>query len=223
MKLKTIIINISFVLILALAIICFTSCNITQKRNPSSSVEIISVSTSEENSESSETSIESENATVSEPVAAVSEVPETLYNTLTLEEINLLEVTVQHEVGNFSKRYKTYVAEIIYNRLVSDDFPNTIHDVLFQRGQFQGIASWSKSGIIPDEETKQAVKNVFSAENPSHNCTFYYNPEFSESESIEWFETAPTINYVFSYTERSWGKEYTTRFFEIKENENDKY
>lgn len=217
MKLKTIIINISFVLILALAMICFTSCNTTQERNSSSSTETISVSTSEE------TSIESENIIVSEPVEVISEVPETLYDTLTPEEINLVEVTVQHEVGNFSKRYKTYVAEIIYNRLVSDHFPDTIHDVLFQQGQFQGIASWSKSGIIADDETKQAVKEVFSEENPTHNCTFYYNPELSGNESVEWFENASTINYVFSYTERSWGIEYTTRFFEIKENENDKY
>ena len=137
----------------------------------------------------------------------------TLYDTLTDHEILLLETTIQHEVGNFSKEYKTYVAEVIYNRLVSEDFPDTIYEVLFQEGQFQGIAIWSNSGIIPDKETKQVVKEVFSNENPSHNCTFYYNPVLSDYESVMWFEYSGDIEYVFSYTETSWGADYETRFF----------
>ncbi len=137
----------------------------------------------------------------------------TLYDTLTMHEIKLLETTIQHEVGNFSKEYKTYVAELIYNRLVSKDFPDTIHDVLFQKGQFQDITFWSNSGIIPDEETKAVVKEVFSSEEPSHNCTFYYNPELSDYESIVWFEYSGDIEYVFSYKETSWGADYETRFF----------
>ena len=69
----------------------------------------------------------------------------TLYETLSDEEIYLLEVTVQHEVGNFSKEYKRLVAELIYNRYLSDEFPNTITEVLFQKGQFQGIQKWAYS------------------------------------------------------------------------------
>lgn len=138
---------------------------------------------------------------------------ETLYDTLTDHEILLLETTIQHEVGNFSRKYKTYVAEIIYNRLVSEDFPDTIYEVLFQEGQFQGIAFWSNSGIIPDEETKSVVIEVFSKENPSHNCTFYYNPELSDYESMAWFEYSGDVEYVFSHTETNWGVNYETRFF----------
>ncbi len=137
----------------------------------------------------------------------------TLYDTLTDYEILLLETTIQHEVGNFSREYKTYVAEVIYNRLMSEDFPDTIYEVLFQEGQFQGIASWCNSGITPDEETKSVVEEVFSGESPSHNCTFYYNPALSDYESIMWFEYSGDIEYVFSYTETSWGADYETRFF----------
>ncbi len=137
----------------------------------------------------------------------------TLYDTLTDYEILLLETTIQHEVGNFSREYKTYVAEVIYNRLVSEDFPDTIYEVLFQEGQFQGIAIWSKSGIIPDKETKQVVKEVFSSETPSHNCTFYYNPVLSDYESVMWFEFSGDVEYVFSHTETNWGIDYETRFF----------
>lgn len=139
--------------------------------------------------------------------------PITLYDTLSNEEISMIEIVIQHEVGNFSKEYKTYVAELIRNRLVSEDFPNTITDVLFQKGQFQGISSWLYSGIVPDEETKAVVKDVFSAESTSHKATFYYNPALSEYESVMWFEYSGDVEFVFEHTETNWGIEYTTRFF----------
>ena len=137
----------------------------------------------------------------------------TLYETLSDEEIYLLEVTIQHEVGNFSKEYKRLVAELIYNRYLSDEFPNTITEVLFQKGQFQGIQKWAYSGIIIDDETKEVIKDVVSKDLTSHPATFYYNPELSEYDSIVWFEYSGDVDYVFEHCEVSWGIEYNTRFF----------
>lgn len=139
--------------------------------------------------------------------------PVTLYDTLSENEIMMIEITIQHEVGNFSKEYKTYVAELIRNRLASEDFPDTITEVLFQKDQFQGISNWLYSGIIPDEETKKVVKEVFSAEDTSHSATYYYNPDLSEYDSLIWFEYSGDVEYLFEYSEDSWGTTYTTRFF----------
>ena len=121
----------------------------------------------------------------------------TLYDTLSENEIAMIEITIQHEVGNFSKEYKTYVAELIRNRLISEDFPNTVTEVLFQKSQFQGISNWLYSGITPDEETKEVVKEVFSAEGTSHSATYYYNPELSEYDSLVWFEYSGDVEYIF--------------------------
>ena len=140
-------------------------------------------------------------------------VAETYYDTLSSEEIFLLEVTIQHEVGNFSKTYKRYVAELIYNRIKSEDFPDTVKDVLFQKGQFQGIQSWAYSGIEIDNETREVIYEVFSKQHSSHPATFYYNPSLSEYESVMWFEYSGDVEYVFSHTETSWGVEYETKFF----------
>ena len=63
--------------------------------------------------------------------------PVTLYDTLSENEIMMIEITIQHEVGNFLKEYKTYVAELIRNRLVSEEFPNTVTEVLFQKVSFK--------------------------------------------------------------------------------------
>lgn len=157
------------------------------------------------NSIVAQTTSENKNEATTEPV--------TLYDTLSENEITMIEITIQHEVGNFSKEYKTYVAELIRNRLVSEDFPDTVTEVLFQKGQFQGISSWLYSGIIPDKETKEVVKEVFSAEDTSHSATYYYNPELSEYDSLIWFEYSGDVEYLFEYSEDSWGTTYTTRFF----------
>ena len=140
-------------------------------------------------------------------------VAETYYDTLSSEEIFLLEVTIQHEVGNFSKTYKRYVAELIYNRIQSEDFPDTVKEVLFQQGQFQGIQSWAYSGIEIDNETREVIYEVFSKQHTTHPATFYYNPSLSEYESVMWFEYSGDVEYVFSHTETSWGVEYETKFF----------
>ena len=140
-------------------------------------------------------------------------ISETTYDKFTNDEIHLIEVTVQHEVGNFSENYQTLVAELIYNRLMSEQFPNTVEEVLYQEGQFCGIEDWYSSDIVVDDTTKDIVKSVFSKETTSHNALYYYNPELSADYAVEWFEYSGDVDYLFEYTEENWGIEYTTRFF----------
>ena len=134
----------------------------------------------------------------------------TLYTSLTKEEIELIELTVQHEVGNFSKDYKKLIAAIIRNRLESDSFPNTISEVILAKGQFSND---DYVGVNVDIETQEAVEEVFSMEESPHLATYYYNPELSSYSSIYWFEYSGDIEYLFSYSEEDWGIVYTTRFF----------
>ena len=134
----------------------------------------------------------------------------TLYASLTKEEIELIELTVQHEVGNFSKDYKKLIAAIIRNRLESDSFPNTISEVILAEGQF---SNGDYVGVNVDIETQEAVEEVFSMEESPHLATYYYNPELSSYSSIYWFEYSGDIEYLFSYSEEDWGIVYTTRFF----------
>ena len=133
-----------------------------------------------------------------------------LYDQLTPKEIELIELTVQHEVGSFSKEYRRLVAGIIRNRLESPIFPNTISDVLLAPGQF---TDGHYEGVIVDEQTKEAVKEVFSAEASIHSAIAYYNPALSAPSSIKWFEESGDVTYLFSYAEDNWGTTYTTRFF----------
>lgn len=137
----------------------------------------------------------------------------TYYDTLTAEEINMIEVTVQHEVGKLSPQYKRLIAELIYNRLLSEHYPNDVKEMLFQKNQFTGINKWYYPSFPVDDETKEIVKEVFSKATVPHNATAYYNPELSDPEAVEWFETSEYMTYLFSHSEESYGVTYTTRFF----------
>ena len=139
--------------------------------------------------------------------------PQSMYDKLTGEEINLIEVVIQHEVGGLSAEYKKLITELIYNRIISSEFPDSVREVLYQRNQFCGIESWYYPDYPVDEETKQIVKEVFSSPETSHQATYYYNPALSEYESLVWFEYSGDVMYEFEYEETSWGVTYTTRFF----------
>lgn len=98
--------------------------------------------------------------------------PQSMYDKLTGEEINLIEVVIQHEVGGLSAEYKRLIAELIYNRIISSEFPDSVREVLYQRNQFCGIESWYYPDYPVDEETKQIVKEVFSNPETSHKATY---------------------------------------------------
>lgn len=141
------------------------------------------------------------------------EVVKTTYDELTEDEIHMIEATIQHEVGNFSETYQTLIAELIYNRLQSDEFPDTVKEVLYQENQFCGIENWYNPNTEINEVTKEIVKSVFSKDTTSHDAVYYYNPELSADYAIEWFEYSGDVIYLFEYTEEDWGIKYTTRFF----------
>lgn len=137
----------------------------------------------------------------------------TMYDMLSAEEINMIEVVIQHEVGGLSSKYKELVAGIIRNRLDSENFPDTVEDVLFQQGQFYGIDRWYSPQYEVDDDTKAAVKEVFSEETANHTALYYYNPALSSWQAFTWFEYSGDVEFLFEYTETSWNIAYTTRFF----------
>ena len=73
------------------------------------------------------------------------------------EEITLIASVVETE-WNSTFDGKVLVAIVILNRINSSKFPNSAYDVLYQRGQFSAVYSAS----TPNEETKNAVRDVFS-------------------------------------------------------------
>ena len=85
------------------------------------------------------------------------------------------------------------VGNVILNRTVSDTFPDTIKEVIFDRKdavQFEPVSN----GTIYDEPTAQSVlaaQLVLGGTSVAGDCLYFFNPEFSRGtwirENRTWF------------------------------------
>lgn len=74
--------------------------------------------------------------TVSMCIVETIERPEPLFGQFTEREIDLMAQLVWHEAGNQDMVGKMLVADTVLNRMESDRFPNTVEEVIFQKGQY---------------------------------------------------------------------------------------
>ena len=71
--------------------------------------------------------------------------------------LKYLACAVQAEAGTETIEGKRMVVATILNRVDSEDFPNDIHSVLEQKGQFSKVSNGSIDRVKPTEETWQAI------------------------------------------------------------------
>ena len=93
------------------------------------------------------------------------------------EEIRLLSALIYCEAGNQSREGKVAVGNVVLNRIRSGKFPNTMKEVIYQRGQFSpvgsGWLSWVlRKGEIP-ESCREAAIAALQGEAPVGNAIFF--------------------------------------------------
>lgn len=71
------------------------------------------------------------------------------------DELNLFAATVEAEAGNQGEQGMRYVADVILNRLDSEDWPDTITGVVTQHGQFAVYPKAIWKHMPPADETKR--------------------------------------------------------------------
>lgn len=145
---------------------------------------------SEESEETEEASEESEEEAESEAEPDETEPAEESENeaseekassaiTVTEEEYIMICNVVGHEYGaNWISEYdKALVVEVIMNRVFSSKFPNTVYEVLMQKGQFPGLSRLIHLGRFSKQVTpsvKAAVDLYLShPEKFQHGYLFY--------------------------------------------------
>lgn len=75
-------------------------------------------------------------------------------------EMELIAQLVMAEAGNQDLMGKRYVVDVVLNRVDSDDFPDTVEEVIFQKNQFSVIenGAFDEAGWTVTEECYEAVK-----------------------------------------------------------------
>ena len=94
---------------------------------------------------------------------------------LTDEEVDLLAKILWIEARGESEAGKKAVVEVIFNRIISEDFPNTLYDVLSQKNPTQ-FASWKlRNTAEPTEKEYTAIYEVLSGKTSLvKNDTVYF-------------------------------------------------
>lgn len=107
------------------------------------------------------------------------------------EDIDLLAKLIWHESEAEPRDGKIAVAEVILNRINSSVYPNSVSDVIYQKGQFSHVSSVKNEN--PDQETRKIAEEVLNGElrvlNNS-NVLYFRNPKktsgINASEPKNW-------------------------------------
>lgn len=115
---------------------------------------------------------------------------------ITQEDIELLARLAWREARGEGLLGMRLVIEVVFNRVLSDKFPNTIHDVLYQPGQFAPSGgALELSDITPGEDQYEAVRLAITE-------TPILEPD------VVFFATTPLYGEIFLHV----GGHYFTRY-----------
>jgi len=118
--------------------------------------------------------------------------PETVYDYYTDKEIEMIERIVEAEATGGSLEDKMDIANVIYNRLSSDEFPDTVEEVIFQKSngryQFSPIADKRYYKVKITEETKLAVELAFTEPDTTNGALYFCNLKDVRNKGVKmWF------------------------------------
>jgi N-acetylmuramoyl-L-alanine amidase len=94
------------------------------------------------------------------------------------DEIILLARIIHGEARGEDFRGKVAVGSVILNRIKSNLFPNTIREVILQKGQFSSLMD-GQANYYPGEEELQAARASLLGYDPTMGSIFFYNPDIA--------------------------------------------
>lgn len=122
--------------------------------------------------------------------------PESIYDCLSEDELDMFFRVVQAEIGDeYEFEHKCNVASVILNRLESDEFPNDMFEVLCRK-QFQSISNGDYKKVDVSNNTILACEYAFMIEDTTDGALYYLNKRWSTKKNIKWFEN--NLKYLFT-------------------------
>lgn len=121
--------------------------------------------------------------------------------TLDQEDYDVLLRIVEAEAGCEDIKGKMLVAGVIMNRVDSSRFPNSVREVVFQKGngtvQFSPVKDGRLDRVKISDETKEAVQRVLYGEDITEGALYFAARKYADPERMKWFDNSLTL--LFSY------------------------
>ncbi|WHY93370.1 cell wall hydrolase [Neobacillus cucumis] len=108
------------------------------------------------------------------------------------KEKDLLARLVTAEAKGEPYKGKVAVAAVVLNRVKNDKFPDSIHQVIYQKRQFQPV----DNGMINKpavKEAKKAVNEAIAKNGQITDALYFYNPDKTDSK---WLRSKKTIKKI---------------------------
>jgi len=119
------------------------------------------------------------------------------------EELRWLAQIIEAEASGESLEGKIAVGAVILNRVKSNQFPNSIKEVIFDRSdgyyQFTPVQNKYIYSVKPSQETYLAVERVLQGEDPTNGALYFYNPKANNSKWMLSRKVVKVIgNHIFA-------------------------
>lgn len=106
----------------------------------------------------------------------------------TEEDYQVLLRIVQAEAGICDDKGKILVANVVLNRVRSDEFPDTIKDVVYQRSQFSPVSNGSINTCKVTRQTIDCVNRALAGEDYSQGALYFMYRSGSRNRAVSWFD-----------------------------------
>ena len=116
---------------------------------------------------------------------------------ITDDEYQVLLRIVEAEAPEEDIVGRMLVANVILNRVHAKQFPNTITEVVFEKGQFSPISDGMYFKRTPSELTKEAVDRVLAGEDKSQGALYFVARKLTTKKAMKFFDEK--LDFLFKH------------------------
>lgn len=109
------------------------------------------------------------------------------------DDIILLARIIHGEARGENFTGKVAVGAVILNRVDSSKFPNTIREVILQKGQFSCLND-GQANYYPTKSSIEAAKAALLGYDPTYGSLFFYNPDVATN--LTWIANRPVVKRI---------------------------
>ena len=100
----------------------------------------------------------------------------------------ILERIVEAEAGDQDVRGRQMVANVIINRMQSEQFPDTVKEVVFAHRQFSPVSNGSYYRVSVSDVTKKAVEKALKEKDNTKGALYFMYRAGSDAGNVSWFD-----------------------------------
>lgn len=104
-------------------------------------------------------------------------------NSYSQEEVQWLARAVYSEARGEPYQGQVAVAAVVLNRVKSNQFPNTIKGVIFEKNAFTAVQD-KQIWLTPNDTAYRAALDAIRGQDPSQGSLYYFNPATATSKWI---------------------------------------